>query len=384
MPAPSFDTWTSLFLLAAVQGLFVSTVFAWKLRQTRSPFHWLIAVAVLFSLTLLAYVLYWTGYQRYFPYLLGIIEPFPFLFGPFFYFYFRQVFTQQAFQRQDWLHLLPFLLYFAARLPMYFLFATQKMPSESLYLLIWVKMMPIVPWLKVGHMVVYALLIHWKFTALSRSTPQVRRWYAWLNLCFAGFILSYAAYFFLVRMPFFNSEWDYMVSFSMTGFIYLLAGVGYVQPQVFGWTCQPPDQHNAKYKNSGLTPAAAQQLQERLTELMEREKYYQDSELRLEKLADLLGTTRHHLSQVINDRLGQSFFDYINTLRIEEAKRLLATTTKTQMNVIEIAYQVGFNNKVSFNATFKKLTNLTPSQYRNLHIKASLPDHSNGQRATLQ
>ena len=67
---------------------------------------------------------------------------------------------------------------------------------------------------------------------------------------------------------------------------------------------------------------------------------------------------------VMNDKIGLNFFDYINSLRVEEAKRLLIETSKKEMNVIEIAYSVGFNNKVSFNNTFKKWTGMTPTEFR--------------------
>ncbi|MBK7873537.1 MAG: helix-turn-helix transcriptional regulator [Saprospiraceae bacterium] len=239
------------------------------------------------------------------------------------------------------------------------------------------------PWLKVAHMAVYAIFIHKISFALSRTAPEVKRWYNRLIIFFIGFILSYASYFLLVQMPFFNSQWDYMISLCMTIFIYGLALMGYMQPQVFGLVYAPPGSPNVKYKNSGLTETAAQQLQERLSHWMQQQKLYRNSDLRLEKLADILHTSRHNLSQVINERFGQSFFDYLNTLRIEEAKELLASTTKQDMTIIEIAYQVGFNNKVSFNSTFKKLTNFTPSEYRNLHVPMSSKENTNGQRATL-
>lgn len=368
MPTPSFDNWTSLFLLAAVQGLFSCIVFTWKLRKTQSPFRWLIGMGALFSITLIAYVLYWTGYQRNFPYLLLLADYFPWLFGPFYYFYFRGVFTQQRFQRSDWLHLLPFLLFFFFRSPLYFIpmFAIGAKEPSYFVQLIW-KLIRLTPWIKIIHMTAYALLVHQSFFALSRTAPFIKHWYTWLNVFFAGFIASYTAYFVLVQMPFFNTQWDYMVSLSMTIFIYGLATTGYLQPDIFATALAPATPPSDKYRNSGLTAAAAQQLQERLIQLMENQKLYQDSELRLEKLADMLGTSRHHLSQLINEQLGQSFFDYINTLRIEEARQLLVSTPKKEWTIIEIAYQVGFNNKVSFNAAFKKQTGLTPSQYRKIN-----------------
>jgi AraC-like DNA-binding protein len=69
-----------------------------------------------------------------------------------------------------------------------------------------------------------------------------------------------------------------------------------------------------------------------------------------------------------------SFFEYINSLRIEEAKSLLADPNKHKLNVIEIAYQVGFNNKVTFNTTFKKSTGITPTEYRRKFASVVLKD----------
>jgi AraC-like DNA-binding protein len=57
----------------------------------------------------------------------------------------------------------------------------------------------------------------------------------------------------------------------------------------------------------------------------------------------------------------------VNQLRVEEAKALLAETTRSDLHVIEVAYAVGFNNKMSFNAAFKKATGMTPTEYRRNH-----------------
>ena len=92
--------------------------------------------------------------------------------------------------------------------------------------------------------------------------------------------------------------------------------------------------------------------------------YPEFDEINLEKLALKLGVTRHQLSQVLNEHAGLNFFEYINQRRIEEAKTLLLTTSKKELNIIEIAYKVGYSNKVTFNNTFKKHTGMTPSEFR--------------------
>ena len=95
---------------------------------------------------------------------------------------------------------------------------------------------------------------------------------------------------------------------------------------------------------------------------MREKKYFLYPDLNLDKLSELTGTNKHCLSQAINEHLDMNFFEYLNSLRIEEAKQLLAS--EKDYTIIEIAYQVGYNNKVSFNKAFKNLTGFTPTEYR--------------------
>ena len=102
-----------------------------------------------------------------------------------------------------------------------------------------------------------------------------------------------------------------------------------------------------------------------LTEYMRTEKPYLDCDLNIEVVSKKLGISRHYLTQVINQSLHKKFFTYINEYRIEEAKKMLADQNFRNYSIIRIAYDSGFNTKAGFNLTFKKLTGLTPSKYRN-------------------
>lgn len=78
---------------------------------------------------------------------------------------------------------------------------------------------------------------------------------------------------------------------------------------------------------------------------------------------DLKIPTRE-LSVLINHTLGQHFFDFVNTYRIENAKKILKDHAKSKETILEILYEVGFNSKSSFNTAFKKHTGFTPTEYR--------------------
>jgi YesN/AraC family two-component response regulator len=155
-----------------------------------------------------------------------------------------------------------------------------------------------------------------------------------------------------------------MISFSMVAFIFGIALYGYFNDKVFNGFDLFESTEKKKYQNSSLRSDFGDQIMARLDHLMVEEKLYVDDEINLEKLALKLGVTRHQLSQVLNEHAGLNFFEYINQRRIEEAKTLLLTTSKKELNIIEIAYKVGYSNKVTFNNTFKKHTGMTPSEFR--------------------
>lgn len=118
-----------------------------------------------------------------------------------------------------------------------------------------------------------------------------------------------------------------------------------------------------KYAKSGLDAAATEQLLIRLLEYMERERPYLEPELTIYVLAAALNTNRHHLSQVINERLYASFFDFINGYRVKAVQAKMADRAAQSMSIMGIAYDCGFNSKATFNASFKKYTGMTPSAY---------------------
>ena len=120
-----------------------------------------------------------------------------------------------------------------------------------------------------------------------------------------------------------------------------------------------------KYEKSLLTPERAERYLNRLLQLMDTERPFTDGDLTIQKLADKLSIPAPHLSQTINERLGKTFPDFINSYRIEEAKKKLLDPALTHLSILGIAEEVGFNSKSSFNAVFKKHTDMTPSEFRN-------------------
>lgn len=118
-----------------------------------------------------------------------------------------------------------------------------------------------------------------------------------------------------------------------------------------------------RYKNSSVTPSAQRELLEKLTRLMVEAKPFLNSDFSLPALAQALHTSVHAVSQAINEGLGKSFSELTAEYRIEEARRLLKEMP--HIKVEEIGLQVGYSSKSAFNTAFKKITQRTPSEYRN-------------------
>ena len=103
---------------------------------------------------------------------------------------------------------------------------------------------------------------------------------------------------------------------------------------------------------------------EKLISYMETEKPYLNPSLSLRNLADQMGMNSRELSIIINQKLNQHFFDFVNGYRIKEAMNILVDPAKKGETVLEILYEVGFNSKSSFNTAFKKHTGKTPTEFR--------------------
>lgn len=99
--------------------------------------------------------------------------------------------------------------------------------------------------------------------------------------------------------------------------------------------------------------------------LLVEQKRFLDSELSLETISSELNVSKGHLSRLINSGLGMNFNDYVNTLRVNEAKIQLNQITVCKDKIWSIGLKSGFNSKSTFYASFKKMTGLTPYQFKN-------------------
>lgn len=103
---------------------------------------------------------------------------------------------------------------------------------------------------------------------------------------------------------------------------------------------------------------------DRLCHLMEREQVFRDNGLSRERLAEMLGTNRTYLSQIIADRTGKGYYQFVNGYRIKEAVRILSGPAGADYPLKALAADLGFKSMTTFYKTFQEAVGMTPSAYR--------------------
>ena len=126
-----------------------------------------------------------------------------------------------------------------------------------------------------------------------------------------------------------------------------------------------------QYKKSGLDDEMLDTYEHSIRGFMQQSRIYLEPELSLEELSEQARIPKHHVTQLLNERLHKNFYAFINEYRIEEAMNKLKDPA-LDINLLSLAYDCGFNSKSSFNNYFKKIAGVTPSIYRK-QIQQNIP-----------
>jgi AraC-like DNA-binding protein len=325
------------------------------------------------------------NYYESFPHFIGITFAFPFLYGPIFYLYAKLVSSvDNSFKSKYCLHFIPFLLVVIyGMIFVYFKSGDFKIALAKGKLATPIPFLKFIGYLKPVHGIIYVLLtisvvrdFNSKIKNSFSSIEQINlKWLMHLTIglsfVWGVVVLSFVVNFMSTK----EIHMDYFIYLTASILIYSIGYFALRQPHIFSPRIQKSDsikimssaeqaEKTAGYQKSGLSEEEAIGYQKKLIELMEKDKPYLNNELTLRDLADKLSMSTHNLSEILNTRINQSFYDFINNYRVEEVKKRLAQGESEKYNLMAIAFDSGFNSKTAFNTIFKKITGLTPSQYR--------------------
>jgi AraC-like DNA-binding protein len=119
-------------------------------------------------------------------------------------------------------------------------------------------------------------------------------------------------------------------------------------------------------KKAVLPEEKQREIWESLEQQMRQQFFFTDCDLNLDKLANLTGINKYHLSETLNSFAGKSFYQYINEYRVSYALKQMESMSSNRgedFNFLSLAYKSGFKAKSSFNRYFKEITGFTPSEY---------------------
>jgi YesN/AraC family two-component response regulator len=245
-------------------------------------------------------------------------------------------------------------------------------------------------------MIVYYFLAQRTLTSYQKSITHLfsdiskidLAWARWLINGYLFLIISLLAlFYFVVQYP---DQFELVIVINttvITPYIYLITFKGLTQPTL--WQTAANGQRDKlekeireaaeieaskkdKKKNEFMKQQEnrSEQIVSRITEKMQNEKLYQETELTLQNLADSIGFPSYQVSQAINERMNKNFYDLVNGCRVEEAKRLLLDPKNKNFTILSIGFEAGFNSKTTFNTIFKKFTGLTPTAFKDKQQQA--------------
>jgi AraC-like DNA-binding protein len=367
----------TIFLTVSVQGLLLGAILLFIKKGALTPNRILGTLTILFSLDIFYYVFSWSKWNFEFIHLNAFAEPFPLIYGPLIFLYITTLETGK-FKLKYLIHFIPFLLALLYYSPFYVLSTDAK--REFMINLISKKegtplsfISDIIQYGKPFSIACYALLVLKYFLAervkvnkYATDQEKIKKeWVKKITIFFLVFASAFLAYYLLVFTGLLKPAYDYAIAVVMSACIYLIAYNGFRQPSIFAYNIL---KNKLKYEKTLLADNFVERTKQRLLSLIETSKPYLKSDLKIQELAEILQVSSHQLSQVINKEFGQVFTDFISTYRVEEAKNKLSDAANENDKILKVALESGFNNKTSFNNTFKKITGMTPTAYRNKHL----------------
>ena len=217
-------------------------------------------------------------------------------------------------------------------------------------------------------LIAYLRIKRLKFAIQLSKSEQMN--YNWIKgLLIVSLILYIATFQSNLIMLFQATEWlTYMkIETLIQSFFFFAVAFYAIRFPVFavhGDFTDMEEKEVKKYAKSSLKEDDSMNLWNQINQIMVEEKLYSNPEYRLNDLAERVGKSLHHVSQVINEREGISYTDFVNAFRIKEAQKLLVSPEHSSFTILAIAYGVGFNSKTAFYNAFKKQTGLTPTQFK--------------------
>ncbi len=314
-----------------------------------------------------------TGLYRALPHLVKIYIPAQFLIGPLIFLYVSALIDPSfRLTKTKLLHFLPFMLSILYLAPFFLESAQAKIgfvdsnvsaaiPSRAEEWVVWLYLQ--------ASLWVYSLWSLGKYRRYRREIKETvsntdRYAWNWLLIFLVCILIILALFlvvdcFMLAGIPL--VAFNPLISVSMTGSILYLGWRGMLR---LDYISPPGEEKEREEPAQGTKDEMRSSLFDQVLDSVRRAGLYRSPDLTLPELAESLGYSRTELSRIINLGGKMNFYDFINRLRVEDVRSRFEAADRERINILEAAFESGFNTKSTFHASFKKWTGLTPSDYR--------------------
>jgi AraC-like DNA-binding protein len=209
----------------------------------------------------------------------------------------------------------------------------------------------------------YRISLHNQYSNFSPTEPS------WLNILSLGFLFSwsFSILVHLVANIVGNDSPQVADLFGIAEnyVIFILINALFINSVVHTHKLLTTKPESNKDKTvEKITDSAIQKVQEG----METHKFFLKQNLNIEEFSKRINLPVKEVSAVINKHYNTNFFEFMNSYRVAEAKRLLSDATKSDLTIMDILLEAGFNSKSAFHRFFSRLVGMSPTEFRKQQI----------------
>ena len=356
-----------LVYFAFLQSLFLVGIFMFssKARKNINPYLMVLVVVIIVGLSgkvINSSEIFGRSHAFY-----GLSEYSTFLFGATVYLFTKSALFPEKFRKVHLLHYLPGLIYIVV-ITFYFILAPSSLVVERVqsgelfrFVVIFMGLGLVVNWTYW----IYSFRLFRSFKQSLNSevsyAVQSQFFHRFLMTIMACLTVWFVVYIIgIVGESWLERTFRQFIWLSLTFIVLFISFYSIKAPELFKVASLIKPR---KYAQSKLSNTDLDRLKQQLDLLMDDKKPYLNRNLLKADLAEMLGVNHPEMARLLNERIGMSFFEYINYYRIKEFVLLAQSDEGRKLTFFGLAQEAGFNSKTTFNKSFKKLLGTSPKEY---------------------
>ncbi len=382
---PDFNIYSTPLLILVVQGLvFVGLLFARYIKKKNISDLFLALILLIVCYQQTCYTVGFMGWYNVFrnTKINYFLIPLGISIAPLIYFYVKAITTSNfTFKKKDFIHFIPAITLILYRFSIYFYDSLQPGFNDTQNGILKLSVdepivLPLLVFVSFAQMLLY---LAFTFQLFYNYRKRIKAYFSntyklelnWI----LSFLIAFTALFLYSSLQDIigsliielNYEQRWWLNIFMAIVVLFVGIKGYFTDTTklnklsFSFSPNPESIPQVKKEEEKVS---AEDI-EKLKSYMELEKPYLNPDLNLSDLSDELQINRAELSKIINSGFNKNFNDFINEYRVNTFKEKLNLGEHKQLSLLGIAYDCGFNSKATFNRVFKKITQISPTEFLN-------------------